>query len=98
MTVIICDGGPSVWFRKVIYCPTCMQRRRFVCRFQAWYGVDKTCLSCGDRWSDGELRPRPWRRGWRKESIAYARERWATASPHREAHRRMRRVIEESFA
>jgi len=40
--------------------------------FQEWYGTQWTCLACGDRWADGELLERPWRRGWRRDSVLSA--------------------------
>jgi hypothetical protein len=35
-----------------------------------------TCVECGDKWSDGEGWGRPFRRGWRRESIKEARAIW----------------------
>ena len=55
------------------YCPTCENRTRFACLFQDWYGWLITCLSCGDRWQDGELMPRPFAPGWRKNSVEKAK-------------------------
>lgn len=57
-------------------CPTCKKKRWFVGWFYEWYGWDHTCLSCGDRWSDGEMCERPFMRGWRKKSIDSAKARW----------------------
>lgn len=55
------------------YCPTCNKRRYFVAAFQEWYGYLTTCLSCGDRWEDGEMMPRPFAPHWRKDNIAEAK-------------------------
>lgn len=85
--VIVCryDTWP---IRRVLKCPVCHQRRRVIGRDRgAWYDVLWTCCGCGDSWADGELLPRPFRRGWRKEAIADARRRWLAAGPFdREAH------------
>ena len=58
------------------HCPNCCGRRTFACFFQEWYGWLDTCLNCGDSWQDGEWMPRPFAPGWRKESVADARERY----------------------
>jgi len=41
-------------------------------RFQAWYGWFVVCLTCGERWEDGEPVERPFERGWRHASMAEA--------------------------
>ena len=86
------------YYRRVMFCPTCDRRRRFVCHFEAWYGVDVTCLGCGDRWSDGEMAERPFQRGWRQESVKRAREQWASALDYRAARKAMEREIAEAVA
>jgi hypothetical protein len=53
-------------------CPLCEMRTRKLATFQEWYGWHITCLVCGDSWQDGELMPRPFKRGWRHESVAEA--------------------------
>jgi len=58
-------------------CPTCKTRTTFLCEFAEWYGWTKTCLRCGDAWDNGEMLPRPFKPGWRKESIEWAKQRWA---------------------
>lgn len=55
-------------------CPTCKSKQEFLCEFENWYGWTTTCLNCGDRWQDGELCPRPFFRGWRKQSVRHALE------------------------
>lgn len=70
---------PSVYERRVQFCPTCDCRRRFVGLVAVWYSTTWTCCGCGDSW-DGEsgLRmPRPFARGWRQREIRLARQRWA---------------------
>jgi len=55
-----------------LHCPTCGEKADAFEWFQEWYGWHSTCLKCGDQWQDGELCPRPFRRGWRRENIANA--------------------------
>lgn len=57
----------------VVDCPTCERPRRMLWQFQEWYGGTLTCAGCGDRWSDGEMHPRPFAPGWRQDNIRYAR-------------------------
>lgn len=82
--VIVCraSGFP---IRKILHCPTCKQRRRFAGIDEAWYGPTVTCCGCGDTWSSGERSPRPFRRGWRAEAIARAKQRWIEAGQYTEA-------------
>lgn len=65
---------PSIIQRTVELqrCPTCKKDQAFVIEIIAWYGQDATCLGCGERWNDGEMCPRPFARGWRRESIERA--------------------------
>jgi hypothetical protein len=49
-----------------------------------WYGETTYCLSCGERWEDGERSERPFRRGWREESLRCARELSAAAMPRKD--------------
>jgi hypothetical protein len=73
-TAIVCGSWGNPNMRKVIYCPTCEQRRWFLVHWAGmWYGQDITCLTCGDSWADGERAMRPFVRGWRKEAIAKAK-------------------------
>jgi hypothetical protein len=74
----ICAPSPVKYERRVIQCPTCQQRRRFVCRLYEWYGWLVTCCACGDSWEDGERLPRPFRRGWRVEEARRAKRLWAS--------------------
>ena len=72
--VVICR--PDVESRWVARhkCPTCNKRTKFLCEHEGWYGVYFTCLSCGDRWGDGEMLERPFCRGWRQENIKHAKD------------------------
>lgn len=82
--VIICS--PSTWsYRAILKCPVCKRRRRHIVTLEGYYGSTIGCLGCGDRWMDGELCPRPWRPGWREESRAQLRHKWANAMTKRDA-------------
>lgn len=63
---------PSIIERARLDCPTCEMKTGFLTQFTEWYGWEQTCLSCGDAWSDGERRHRPFMRGWREERIREA--------------------------
>ena len=62
-----------VWLRRY-HCPTCEKRRFFMGWHQEWYGSIFTCLKCGERFSNDEMLPRPFCRGWRKDNIASAKK------------------------
>lgn len=55
-------------------CPTCEKNRFMVVYFEEWYGATNTCLKCGEQWSGGEQRPRPFCRGWRKDNVKRIKE------------------------
>ena len=55
-------------------CPTCKKSRFMVLYFEEWYGASLTCLKCGESWCGGEMRPRPFQRGWRKEAVRHIKE------------------------
>lgn len=67
----------TIALRRITYCPTCKQRRRFAAYEAFWYGATWTCLGCGDSWGDGERMERPFKRGWRQEAMARAGRLWA---------------------
>lgn len=80
-SAIVCGPPPGVYRRAYMDCPVCERRHGCVIRWDgAWYGTTTYGL-CGDRWMDGEMAPREWRRGWRKEAIERAREMWKHAAP-----------------
>lgn len=83
-TLVVC-GGAVAYRRRILWCPICERRRRFVVAYDAspYYAPSLTCCGCGDSWSDGELGYRPFARGWRKAAIRKAKARWqsATAGP-----------------
>ncbi len=72
---------PTSTRRLVDHCPTCRRRTRKVARCYAYYGALVTCCACGEQWSDGEMCPRPFRRGWRDEAAARARAEWKAVQP-----------------
>lgn len=95
--IAICGVG-GLSYRTITYCPTCECRRRFVVRWQMWYGDDATCLGCGDSWQDGDLCPRPFRRGWRRERIERAKKQYANAGSYRDFLKASRSYMEAYFA
>jgi len=79
----ICAPQTDLRHLMRIDCPTC-KRRTFAVGFHApWYGWDLTCLKCGEEWSDGEMRRRPFAPRWRLRNIERAKARWRRSSaPH----------------
>lgn len=68
---------PATSVRRIVdYCPTCDRRTRKVAHLYQYHGPLVTCCACGETWSDGEMCPRPFARGWRQKSIARARAEW----------------------
>lgn len=47
-----------------------------VTEISPWYGSVVRCTGCGDGWADGEMLPRPFRRGWRAAAVADAQRLW----------------------
>ena len=68
----VCSPNGYHW-RSTRHCPTCERRRWFLVSDYVWYPTDSTCLGCGDTWSDGQRRWRPFKRGWRQDAINRAR-------------------------
>jgi len=64
----VCSPKMKKWELRRFKCPNCGKRRMLV-RYYEWYGASMSCMRCGDEWHDGELSPRPFARGWRKEAI-----------------------------
>lgn len=94
--VMVCGPPPGVYRRRILYCPVCERRRRFIERWDgAWYGTTQYC-ACGDRWQDGELAPRPFERGWRKEAQDHFRAMWDNAASGANYDRYVR--ADQSFA
>jgi hypothetical protein len=79
--VIICGPPAGVYTRRVLACPECDRRHRFVVQWDgAWYG---TTLygACGDKWADCEMYPRPFQKGWRTKAQERFRAMWDNAAP-----------------
>ena len=81
MSLFVC-GGAAYYQRRIMHCPVCERRRRFVFAWSwsPYYAPIATCCGCGDSWSDGDRHQRPFKRGWRQEAIASAKERWNAGS------------------
>ena len=71
----ICVSVATKAFTRRFPCPTCKRRTSQWMECFEWYGPTVTCLACGEQWRDGEMCPRPLRRGWRAENIAAAKKR-----------------------
>ena len=65
---------PDDWGISRFTCPTCERRRFMLWRHVPWYGVDMTCLRCGEQWSDGERLERPFAPRWRQRNVEAARK------------------------
>lgn len=68
------NSPKSSYIQERRECPICGKHTRIVGYFQHWYGMTWTCMTCGDMWADGEILPRPFKRGWRQENIDHAVE------------------------
>lgn len=76
--VIVCSPATYL-LRLTLDCPTCVGKTDHVGADALWYGLTVTCCSCGDSWTEGELHPRPFQRGWRKAAVDAALRRWNAA-------------------
>lgn len=88
---------PEIISRKVEkkYCPNCKRDQAFLVEHLSWYGEDRVCLVCGDRWNDEELCPRPFSRGWRRKSVQRALDRLDKPIDHERANEMIK--MEKSF-
>lgn len=73
--------------RRTAQCPTCGSAQRMAGFLQLWYGQTLTCLGCGDRWTDGEMHPRPFKPRWRAENKTAAQRWWDKAEGYTDAAR-----------
>lgn len=80
-------------YRTVRGCPTCGQPRRMLVTMYVWHDIDVDCLTCGERWAAGEMRPRPFQRGWRKVNVSRALVRAEAATSKRAATAALHRAI-----
>jgi len=80
-TLHIHAPAPTEILRKRKRCPTCKAVSRFVVVVFEWYDPEQICCRCGERWEGSEMAARPFERGWRKRSIARARQLWKEARP-----------------
>jgi hypothetical protein len=79
--VVICGGG-GTYRRRILRCPVdeCMTEVVVHYPDSPWYSPTAMCTRCGEKWSDGELAPRPFARGWRRKQQAKHRALWAAAT------------------
>ena len=76
--IVVCGPEYVEVKQPVLECPTCNRRRRMLMLAEPYRGVYLTCLSCGERFHSDEGRmERPFRRGWRQESIRQAKAVWS---------------------
>ena len=84
--------------REIKMCPTEGRRRRFYTYFEFWYGWTLHCLGCGDEWADGERRPRPFYRYWKRDAIERHKREWAECVPHEPDWKAFMAQFEEATA
>lgn len=76
--LIVCTPSVMERRRRVVHCPVCKRKRRFVMHHEPWYGWTQTCTACGARWQDGEYCGRPNKRDWATKSLLKRlKEEWA---------------------
>lgn len=75
----ICRPSDQHYIRRVMHCPTCDRRRRFVVLVAEWYDPLFTCCACGDSFATEGRLERPFARGWRQKASARARRAWNAA-------------------
>ncbi|GEL19304.1 hypothetical protein [Pseudonocardia asaccharolytica] len=78
--VFVCGPDNRNLRKRYWRCPSCERITETVVRHGGWWGVDILCCRCGDRWTDGQLRPRPFQRGWRDERRRRHRQLWDAAT------------------
>lgn len=81
--------------RRILFCPTCDRRRRFVVSSFIWFDPTAQCCACGETWHGSERAARPFARGWRTEAIRNAQQRWATAMSRTEADAAFRAAVDD---
>lgn len=78
--VTVCGPDNTRLRKRYLRCPVCECTTEMVTRNDGWYGLVAMCCRCGDSWSGGELRERPFARGWRKRAVARHRRLWDQAT------------------
>ena len=75
------SAGAIIWAPEPVLalirrrkCPTCGVPRRMLGLRYEWLYFETACLTCGERWHDGERAERPFERGWRAKRVAEAKE------------------------
>lgn len=79
MTISFCGGTARIQRRRFDLCPACKTADSWIVTAHASSGYwppIHACTNCGDRWSDGERLERPFRRGWRQQSVNAAQQDW----------------------
>jgi hypothetical protein len=66
--------------RRILWCPVDERHTECVVSVYEWYSPIVTCVRCGESWSDGELRQRPFQRGWRRDAQRAAQVLWDDAT------------------
>lgn len=74
--VHICRAQAVARALRKFACDNCGCDRWHTVIFYEWYGPSGTCLRCGESFEGNEYLPRPFARGWRKESIRQAKVTW----------------------
>lgn len=75
--VVICKFNEGYARCEGISCWNCKSKKSVAhMTTNPYLGSIFTCVECGDRWSDGEAWERPFKRGWRQESIKKAKAIW----------------------
>jgi hypothetical protein len=93
---MVCGPPPGVYRRRIMHCPACERRRRFVERWDgAWYGSTLYC-ACGDYFQEDWMGTRPFERGWRKKAQERFRVMWDNAASSENYERYVR--ADQSFA
>ena len=90
---IVCSS-PSTEYRRILRCPSCRKRRRFLVRFGGWYGDTLTCCGCARSWADGYQYPFTRSEAKRRRLREDAAERWKTARPASELRDAVREFCE----
>lgn len=79
--IVVCRPDGRFLRRHYLRCPTDECITEQVVRYEEWYAPTIWCCRCGDSWDAEEgLRPRPFRRNWRRDAVRKARALWDRAT------------------